>query len=300
MRPDLNVCIFIVILSLICTDVYAKTAVQAKEIKVTEVIYPPAQSSLDKRDQDFIEILSMALKKTESTDGPFVIRPTKVAMNPLRFHRELEKNNEPNIIWASVTKQREERFLPIRIPLRKGILGYRVFLINKSQQPRFSAITSVNQLKQLTAGQGATWLDSDILAANGFDVEVGFSYEGLFKMLNAGRFDYFPRGINEVYVELQQRKTQHPEIDVEKTILLYYPLPKYFFVNKNNQHLADRIERGLNMMIKDGSFDEIFMKYNKFYIDAIHLPNRRVFLIDNPFLPDTVPLNRKELWLHLF
>ncbi|WP_175561585.1 transporter substrate-binding domain-containing protein [Vibrio aerogenes] len=241
----------------------------------------------------------MALKKTEATDGAFIIRPTKLAMNPLRFHRELEKGNEPNIIWASVTKQREERFLPIRIPLRKGILGYRVFLIKAADQKKFSAITSVNQLKQMKAGQGATWLDSDILASNGFNVEVGFSYEGLFKMLGIGRFDYFPRGINEVYIELQQRKNQHPDIDVEKTLLIYYPLPKYFFVNKENKYLANRIERGLKIMIKDGSFEKIFMKYNKFYIDAIRMDKRRIFKIDNPFLPDTVPLEQKELWLNL-
>ncbi|MEI8632735.1 transporter substrate-binding domain-containing protein [Vibrio sp. PP-XX7] len=253
---------FIFVLGSVASVLYAKPI---------EIIYPPQQSTLDTRDADFIEILRVALEKTEVSDGPFIMRPAKIMMNPLRFRDELELGREPNIIWASVTQALEDRFLPIRIPLRKGILGHRVFLIRQADQAQFSEITTLQALKKKRVGQGTSWIDADILKANGFNVETGFSYEGLFKMLMLNRFDYFSRGINEIYVELQQRQNQYPEMAVEKTILLYYPLPKYFFVNKSNIQLADRIEQGLNIMIKDGTFDRIFVRYNQFYIDAVHL-----------------------------
>lgn len=54
------------------------------------------------------------------------------------------------------------------------------------------------------------------------------------------------------------------------------------------------------MMIKDGSFDALFVKNNQNNIDAINLKARRVIRLDNPLLPQSVPVERKELWYDLF
>ena len=269
------------------------------DIKVTEVIYPPAQSTLDVRDRDLIEILRSALEKTENTDGPFILHSTNLDMNPARYRYEVKHGDDLNIIWAVATKKMEEDLLSIKIPLRKGILGYRLLLIDKSNQDKFSSIASLEELQQLSAGQNASWIDTEILHHNGFNVITGTNYEGLFKMLMSGRFAFFPRGINEVYSELSERQYQFPNMAIEKSILLYYPLPMFLFVNKKNKTLADRIERGMKIMIEDGSFDEIFFKYNREYIDMIQLDSRKVFKINNPFLSDNIPFDRKELWYDL-
>ena len=39
--------------------------------------------------------------------------------------------------------------LPVRIPIRKGILGYRIFLIRKQVREKFAKITTLDELKQL-------------------------------------------------------------------------------------------------------------------------------------------------------
>lgn len=79
----------------------------------------------------------------------------------------------------------------------------------------------------------------------------------LIDMLASKRFDYFPRGLHEVYSE--QKIAAEKNIVVEDSIMLHYPVPIYFFVNKNNVALANRIERGLRIAMQDGSFDELFL-----------------------------------------
>ncbi len=281
------------------SEANAIPVVPVQSEQVTEVIYPPPQSPLDTRDNDFIEILRTALEKTTDTYGPFTLHPTEVAMNPLRFRHEIMEGRGPNVIWASVSQEREEHLLSIKIPLRKGILGYRLLLINQTEQHKFSSVTNQGALLQFRAGQGSTWIDSDILRTNGFTVVTGSSYEGLFRMLMSGRFDFFPRGINEIYPELEKRHTKYPNMVIEPHIMLYYPLPKFFYVNKNNKKLAERLRYGLNIMLKDGSFDRIFIQYNQHHIDNIHSSHWRVFTLTNPFLPEDIPFEQKELWYDL-
>ena len=49
-------------------------------------------------------------------------------------------------------------------------------------------------------------------------------------------------------------------------------------------------------MIEDGTYDRIFMKYQKWKIDALHLRERKIFRIDNPLLGPETPFADKRLW----
>jgi hypothetical protein len=75
-------------------------------------------------------------------------------------------------------------------------------------------------------------------------------------MLIGKRFDYFPRGLDEVWSE--EKLFSNKGIIIEQHLMLKYSTSKYFFVNKRNVALADRIERGLKIAIADGSFDALF------------------------------------------
>ena len=44
---------------------------------------------------------------------------------------------------------REKKYLPIRIPIQRGLLGYRVFLIHKDNVALFKSISEPNSLKKL-------------------------------------------------------------------------------------------------------------------------------------------------------
>jgi hypothetical protein len=116
-------------------------------------------------------------------------------------------------------------------------------------------------------------------------------------MSAANRIDLFPRGINEVFHEYAARHDAIPNLAVEKNLLIYYPWPYYFFFNKSNKALAKRVETGIRKMMKDGSFDAIFMKYNRASIIKANLKNRRIIRIKNPTLPKDTPLSDASLWI---
>jgi membrane-bound lytic murein transglycosylase MltF len=86
---------------------------------------------------------------------------------------------------------------------------------------------------------------------------------------------------------------------IDPYIALYYPTAVYFFVRKNDQQLHDAIESGLQIAIKDGSFDRLFYQYFGDLITKAKLNKRQIFEINNPFLPKETPLADTRLWFNL-
>jgi hypothetical protein len=256
----------------------------------------PAVGESDTRMYEY-ELLHKAMDKTIDKYGPYRIQLSKSFYNPQRAEIQLKKGIEVNIDGLTLSNvARKEEYIPIPFPLMKGVLGYRIFLIHQKDREKFSNIKTLDELKHLRVGQGLGWGDVPIFKHNGIKVITGKDYNSLFDMLVAGRFDYFSRGIGEALPEYNRNKGRLPDLWIEETILLYYPYPVYFFVNKQYPKLAQRVEHGLLMMLKDGSFDEYFLKYHEPMLREARIEDRRLFTIDNPFLPSDVPLDRKELW----
>lgn len=212
---------------------------------------------------------------------------------------ESMKTGEITVMWGGTTSQMEEDFIPVRIDAYRGLMSHRILLIRKGDQHRFDQVQSLADFQGFSMGQVRTWQDSDILEKAGFKVIKITKKPGLFHMLDGGRFDAFPRGANEAWNEM----AAFPDLklDVEKKLVLVYPLPTYFFVSKHRSEVAKDIEAGLEKMIADGSFDEYFYssKEVKDVLINADLPNRKAFYIDNPFLPKATPLDRKELWISI-
>lgn len=260
-----------------------------------KVVYPAPENAADVRYNDLIEILKTALEKTTPQYGAFTIAPASSIMNEARQLESLEKGEALNIVWSSTSEEKESKYHPIRIPLRKGLLGFRISLIKKDVQAKIDQVKTLDDLKKLSIGQGVGWGDVKLYESNGLRVQTA-QYEQLFKMTNMGRFDLFPRGITEAFDEYKKNKDALPDLAIEQNLLINYPWPYYFFFNKKDAALADRIEAGLRTMIKDGSFDALFKKYNGAAIEQANIKNRRVIQIKNPFLPKATPLADKSLW----
>ncbi len=212
---------------------------------------------------------------------------------------ESVKSGEITVMWGGTTEQMEQDFIPIRIDAYRGLMSHRILLIRKGDQSRFDRVNSLSDFQQLTLGQVKTWQDSDILEKAGFNVVKITKKQGLFYMLDGGRFDGFPRGANEAWNEMAAFPAL--QLDVEKKLVLVYPLPTYFFVSKHRPQVAKDVEEGLEQAIRDGSFDNYFYQ-SKEVRDVLRiadLPNRKAFYIPNPFLPKATPLDRKELWLSI-
>lgn len=277
-----------IVASVVCMSIPEATAA-ALEIRVMGT-----EREGDTRDVYFRDMAALALDHTVD-EGAYTI----VVGPPANQVRAIEllKNGRLDLIWAVPTEEREDDLLPVRIPLEKGLLGYRVFLIRAGEQGRFSTITSLNELKALLAGQGQDWNSTRILEHNGFAVVTANSYQSLFRMLRDGRFDFFPRGLNEAWAELAAK----PDLGltVEQGLLLRYPATSYFFVNKDNAPLAARLEKGLRAALADGSFDRLLTGHpsHRELFHLARLSERRVLRIDNPFLPKATPLDETMLWV---
>lgn len=258
------------------------------------VVYPAFEQADEVRFNDLMDVLRAALDVTAAKYGPYSLGPSRRSMNEARYLIELARGDDINIAWSSTSVAKESEFLPIRIPLRKGLLGYRVALIAADKQARIDTIRTRNDLKAFTIGQGIGWGDVKLYQSNGLSVGEA-QYNDLFALTANGRFDLFPRGIGEVFDEYAAQKDRLPKLAVEKNLLIYYPWPYYFFFNKKDEALKSRIETGLRMLRKDGTFDALFKKHNEAAIKQANLKGRRVIRLDNPLLPPDTPTD-PSLW----
>jgi len=247
------------------------------------------------------EIMKKAFEETEKDGGPvrFVPNPDEYADKRL-VNMMTSGDSDVDIMIRPTDREIERQLDPIRIPVDRGILGWRIAVIRQQDKGRFSAIRTEDEIRQFTAGQGF-WVDADIYKYNGY--QVASAYGGidiLFRMLEHERFDYVPLGANECRNLLEKYKISHPdsELVLEETIVLNYPFARYFWTVKNEKGaiLHERLTRGLEAMIRDGSFDRIFVKYSGEALREANLAGRKVFDLENPSLPATLPLDRKELW----
>jgi hypothetical protein len=239
-----------------------------------------------------VKVLALALSKSGT---PHTLAPMPYQMPQGRALKQLAQGLDLNVVWSITSKEREDELLPVRIPIDKGLYGWRIFLVNKEDVAKFSAIQSLSDLRALKAGQGHDWPDTAILRANGLPVEISPRYDSLFRMLKSNRFDYFPRSVLEIWGEAD--RYADTGLVVEPRVLLRYPTAFYFFVSKSDPELAAILERGLNAAIKDGSFERLFQQTFGDVLRRANLSGRTEMRLNNPLLPATLPLHRKELWM---
>jgi ABC-type amino acid transport substrate-binding protein len=261
-------------------------------------IYHPPESARDVRYLYHWEILRTALEKTAPKWGPYRMVPSE-RMTEQRQTFELKNHTgKLTVMYLSTTPDFERSLVGIHIPVDKNLGGYCVFLIRKGEQPRFDAVKSLDDLRKFSYGLGLGWIDVDILRASHFNVVTGSDYDGLFEMLVHKRFDVFLRAAVEVLDEYDQRKGTLEDLDIERGIVFYYPLPMYFWFPKTDEgrRLAARAEEGMRMMIADGSYDRIFDRYQRWKIERLRLKSRRIYRIANPFVGPETPFADKRLW----
>lgn len=255
---------------------------------------------VDVRMQFKLKILEEALKSTYDEYGEYVIKMDAPKMNNSRARKEMQrKGGSLNTFIALTNHDWENAAIPIRIPIRRGILSYRLLLIRKEDQEEFSKIKTIDDLKKKKVGLKLGWSLVKILEEFGFNIIKAPDYDGLFGMLNNGRYDYLPRGINEIFDEYNQKKDELKNIIIEPNILLIIPSPSYVFVSKHNPRLAERLKKGLELMVENGTLKSIFNEFYSEDIKKADLKKRRVLQLDNSFLPETVPLDKKEYWVDL-
>ena len=255
------------------------------------VRYPAIEDAGDQRSNYPIALLELALKNAGSTA---TLQSTSARVSKSRALHLLETGVEVDVVWTMTSIEREKRFLPIRVPLYKGLGSYRLLLIRGEDQTKFSALKDETALKQQLMSQVHDWVDTDVLRHNKFKVLNASSYQSLFQMLLHKRVEAVPRSVLEI--EAEQLLFAAQGLHVETDWLLHYPGAVYFFVSNKNPQLAEKIESGLRKALKDGSFDLLFQKHFVSQLKKMKLSERKLVELENPLLPPETPLGESMLW----
>lgn len=253
-------------------------------------------SNQDKRYEYPKKLLNRILSVTTDEYGDYKVDTNGISMNRTRALASLIEGKNLHVMAEAPKPDWNEKLLAVRIPIRKGIQGFRLFLTKHEHKERLSKINLLEDFKLLPTGSGEQWSTTSVLEQAGFNVVKGVDYEGLFGMLVRNRFITFGRGINEVFEEYEQRQPELNDLTIDDRFLLYIPLPTYFFVTPTKPELRDRIEKGLKSLISTKEFDQIFEKEFGELIKRAQLDKRIKFSIPNTNLSNDDPIHIKEYW----
>jgi hypothetical protein len=258
---------------------------------VRTIHYPRSLRGLEDERQYVVALMDQAL--TEAGMAHRLV-PSRWPMVQTRALRELtERTGTLQVAWTMTTPEREAELLPIRIPLYKGLYGWRVMLVPKRHPDRLVGVHTLDDLHKLPLVQGDDWPDTALLRANGVTVHTARNFEQMVKLLEHGPAQAFPRSVAEVTWD-QQRFADRCVIDPH--IVLRYPTAIYAFVRRDDPELAEALTMGLNRMVAKGSMDRLFQQHVAPLLAPLNLSRRRVIELRNPLLPASAPINRRELW----
>ena len=267
--------------------------------EVTLVRVLGQQSAEDVTQDYFYQLLGKALK-AGSTD-PYYTRLVDATSLTQGRSMQLLTDDIIDVYWMGTTIESENKFHAVKIPLMKGLLGYRVSILKKQNLSYFSQLNEA-ELKQKVACQGEHWPDTKILQANGYKVAAAGRYDAMFAMVNKGRCQYFPRAIFEGYGELAVAQKTFNDLVMLDDVLLHYPYPIYYFVNKKNIALSMAIEIGLEKLIDSGEFDSFMQnhKVTKYAFPLDKWKGKRIFQLNNPLLSKQTDPTNPRYWITTF
>ncbi|AQS40527.1 periplasmic component of amino acid ABC-type transporter/signal transduction system [Shewanella psychrophila] len=273
-------------------------SIAATHLAAAPIVIQPKQSEDDASYGYYVDLITLILELTREEYGQAELVESESVFTQNRAFSAL-KQGELDLFWAGTSQDREDTYRAIRVPLMGGLLGVRVPVIRAAKYQMFLQIGTSGQLKALTACQGDQWPDSDILESNGYRVERVTKFALMYSMLKQGRCDYFPRGITEVYAELEGEDKE--DLIAYDKILLSYPFPMYIFVNKDKETLAQRLELGLLSLVEQGKLT-VFMQYHPVTKNIFPLEKysgSKTFRLTNTNLPESTPLRDESLWLKI-
>ena len=237
-----------------------------------------------------LEVLQLLLDKTRPTHGDYGLQATEVVTQNRAF-LQLQAG-EVDVLSSMSSTEREAQGLALRVCLYRGLLGVRLPVVLAGRAAELDALEQPEQLRALRHGQVSDWPDSQILRANGWRVERMPRLAAFAELLRRQRIDTFALGAIEVYPIADA----HPELTVLQRWAIAYPSAFYFFVSPRRPELAERLRRGWELALADGSFVALFEQRIAPQLARARLDQRRWIVLNNPLLPPDTPLDKAPYW----
>ncbi|KZN50201.1 transporter substrate-binding domain-containing protein [Pseudoalteromonas luteoviolacea] len=256
---------------------HAAVAKEAKVVRVTQGAHPYV-----------VDLIKLALSYQEES---YKLRYIDNIPTQSRAIRLLGKDNGIDIFWSVTSSERENIARAVRVPIVKGLLGYRILVINEENQEKFSQLNHISQLEKFHFGLRYDWPDHSIFIDNKLSVNEFKTFTGALNMLKSNRFDAVPISILELPDLVKSYQTY-----AEQKLLLYYPSAVYLFVEKFDQALHSALSSGLDKALQDGQFEKLFKQYFHELVSELALERRTLIELKNRRLPPSAPLENQHLW----
>lgn len=172
------------------------------------------------------------------------------------------RSGDLDVMWMVRGALRDRTYVPVDFPLTGGLIGQRILLIRKDEQSRFDAVRNLDDFRAhgLSGGMGKDWVDVDIWRLNGLSVSSEVpDWRRLFKMLAVGNrgIDYIPRGALEIQADLKA----HPDLVIERRLVLRYDRDSIFYMTPSAANLAPILKRGLDRLRANGRYAQLLDKH---------------------------------------
>ena len=232
------------------------------------------------------ELIKLVLSYTDHMSPALRLRPWT---QPLTQQRAVSIIRSGRFaMFATLSEHRQFRLKELvrnDTPLVAGLMGFRLLLAREDRLSKLAGVQSLEQLReQIRFGFGQHWRDFSILESNGLQLVGTPHYGNLFPMLEAGRFDAIPRGLNEALSEEHYWQNRFPDIRSFSDYALYYPYPVYLYMHVDHQWIVERINYGIFKALEDGKMRRLFELHFAKEIQWLRSNQPKMFMLDNSFL----------------
>lgn len=98
-----------------------------------------------------VELLQLALARS---GGDYRLEPSAQPMPQSRAQLRLEQDDPGlQVMWAQSRDDLEETLLPIRIPIYRGLIGWRIPLVSAANKDILASARTLDDLRRLRFGQ---------------------------------------------------------------------------------------------------------------------------------------------------
>jgi hypothetical protein len=255
------------------------------------VRFPGRSEAPDRRIDFATALLALSLARAPS---PYRLEVTDALIGPAA--REAALRGDADVVIMPNTTRVTGGLVPIKLPLRRGLLGVRLLLARPADARRIANVATIEELQgDFRLGYGRGWLDRDAMQGLGFRLVLVDRYTDLFDGLRDGRFDYVSRGINELAAERRDPRLAGRGLAVVPGLALYYPLDDYFWVHPRNARLAADIEAGFRKALADGSYAALFERHHLEAMRDVRMHERTVLHVVGYPVPEGTPLEQFDI-----
>lgn len=231
------------------------------------------------------ELYKLLLDVTRPEFGDYQLRSYTTAVAARRQALLMNAGVQLNMHWTSPgTPIATADVIKIPVDIQRGLLGYRVCLTTVQAKAPWDRVVDLKSLGLVRIGQVDSWPDFDIYKFNQLRLVGTPSFDGLFEMLAANRFDCLPLGVDEVGTIYREKKVKLANLRIEESLLIHYEFPAYIYVSAKRPDIAKRLHRGFEIIQNNGQFDNLFERYFAHDLAALKLQSRRIICMKSPYI----------------